>query len=643
MATKKLARPNQGITTKEENTDDLAQKREEAKRRAQNKARARTLARQQALAERMATATSQLATAMNESASAAEELGKTMDTIAAAAEEAANNSDTSKTAIQQIKNGAITANQVAGESLERVNGIQKLIRATSEDIDKLIAGVDTAADKNIESAKLIVEMEKQSDEIGAIVTTVVRIADQTNLLALNAAIEAARAGEHGRGFAVVADEVRNLAETSEQSARNISNVVQEIQEQVKTVAKQVEDMGVNTREEVEKAKTITADLSQIEKDVVEVQEGANAIDTNAEKAQEGAEKFLAGAENIAAAANQAASACEEAGKSVDEQTKAFTEMNIAVDELQEQTEELKTSTDTQKSAEVIAAMAEELSSNAEESNAASGQIMTAIEQISKGATQIQESADVFQELGERLETASKGMAQRSEMSVEKVTAAQELLAKNKVDVENMIQNIGKSADDSLDAAKAIKALGEKTRQIDKIVDAIVNVTIQTNMLAVNGSIEAARAGEFGRGFSVVAGDIRTLANESAENADKIKDMVRNIQDQIVNVASDIDGSALSARQEADNAQKCTVNLNQIEADASAVLSGVQGIGDITTEALTALEQANKAVVEIATAAQESAASAGEAAKAAEEGNRAMQLITDAIEDIASQADEMQNM
>jgi methyl-accepting chemotaxis protein len=142
----------------------------------------------------------------------------------------------------------------------------RLAKSTTLDIEALITGVGGAAKANLESAKMIIELERLSDEIGKIVHAVARIADQTNLLALNAAIEAARAGEHGKGFAVVADEVRNLAEISEKSARGIQEVVNEIQTQVKVVAADTEGAGKKGLEVVEKAKTITKDLSQIAQD-----------------------------------------------------------------------------------------------------------------------------------------------------------------------------------------------------------------------------------------------------------------------------------------------------------------------------------------------------------------------------------------
>ncbi len=83
---------------------------------------------------------------------------------------------------------------------------------------------------------MVIELDKQAATIGDIVNAVARIADQTNLLALNAAIEAARAGQHGKGFAVVADEVRTLAETSEKSARDIQELIGQIQQEVKVIA-----------------------------------------------------------------------------------------------------------------------------------------------------------------------------------------------------------------------------------------------------------------------------------------------------------------------------------------------------------------------------------------------------------------------
>ena len=86
----------------------------------------------------------------------------------------------------------------------------------------------------------------------------------------------------------------------------------------------------------------------------------------------------------------------------------------------------------------------------------------------------------------------------------------------------------------------IAGLEAISRSVDKIVDGIGMVSIQTNMLAVNGSVEAARAGDFGKGFAVVSKDIRNLARDSGENAGRIKDTVRAIQDQITAVRRELE-------------------------------------------------------------------------------------------------------
>ncbi|WP_242944040.1 methyl-accepting chemotaxis protein [Clostridium sp. N3C] len=207
----------------------------------------------------------------------------------------------------------------------------------------------------------------------------------------------------------------------------------------------------------------------------------------------------------------------------------------------------------------------------------------------------------------------------------------------------MIAGIGASAEANTIAAKNIKNLEETTRKIDKIVDAIVNVTIQTNMLAVNGSIEAARAGEFGRGFSVVAGDIRTLANESAENTDKIKDLVRGIQSQIARVAADTEVASRTSLSEVEKAKGITDNLIVIQEAMINILEGSKEISKGAEETMIALEQAKKGVEQISSAAQEAAAATEKASNVATAQARGMQELAEAIEEISGLADELQNM
>jgi len=642
---KRMAAQKTGTPVQEQHSVAVADNgasRLQSKKIAEDKTRARTLARAQAVAEKLSTATEEVATAINQATATVEQLGKSMQTIASGAEEAGAAAEESRAAINQIEKASDEANTQAAASLTLVVNVQELIRSTIADVTTLIKGVSDAAQANFDSAKMIAELERQSEEIGKIVHAVARIADQTNLLALNAAIEAARAGEHGKGFAVVADEVRNLAEMSEKSARGIQDVVNEIQGQVKVVAVDAQTAGKKGLEEVEKAKAITTDMVGIATDVTEMREGCKAIVTNAVTALAGAKEYLQGAQEIGKAAEESSTAVMESQKAVQEQGRAYTEMNDASNSLAQLAEKLKTSTSAQKSAEELAAAAEELSANAEEVKSASGQISGAIEEISRAAQVASKACETAQALGTKLENAAKEMGVKATESGEKCTAVSTRLVANKESLDSMIVNIGQAAQMSLGSAKNVLELEERTRRIDKIVDAIVMVTVQTRMLAVNGNVEAARAGEFGRGFSVVAGDIRSLANESSENADRIKDLVKSIQGQITKVVTDIEGAGIKAKDEAERAKVSTANLERIAKDIKEVQTGINVIAKGSDVAVNALQQASKASEQIATASEEMNRASTESATAAEQGLKAAQEILQAVEEIAAQADELQH-
>ena len=565
-----------------------------------------------------------------------------MEQIASGATQASSGAEQSQQAAVEISKSSQSNAAAVAQSLRKTEVLQGLVRTTSEDIIKIADSVNNASEKNVQSAKIIGELERQAEEIGQVVKTVAGIADQTNLLALNAAIEAARAGEHGRGFAVVADEVRNLAEGAEKSAREIRELIGNIQGDVKAVAQDTEKAGVAAKEEVKRGQAIVNQLLEIETDMKAVQEGAKVINDQSAELGAAAEQFHKGTQAVAAGAEEAAAASTEARNTTQEQTKALEQIDQATADLAQLAETLKTNTDSEKGGEEVAASAEELSATITEANNASQQVLKAIDQISKAAEQqssaTTESASAIAQIVKNLEN----IRGKAAVALEKVGALQKLVGESKVGVDKLISGVSDAANASKISAENVSKLEQRIKQIDRIVDAISNVAMKTDRLAISGGIEAGRAGEYGKGFAVVASDIRSLAADSADNAQKIKDLVRNIQEKITVVAKDILQVGLEAEKEVQNAKKSTANLQTIESDMVEVQKGVAGVNTNSEGAATAAEQAKKGVDMIAAAAQQSSRAAEEAAASAQQQSRGIQELTQAVEEIAAMADDLQH-
>ncbi|NSW83423.1 MAG: chemotaxis protein [Syntrophothermus sp.] len=630
-----------GIALRQDETAELARKREQARKMAQEKAKARTLAKQQAMAERIAASSQQLLAAVEETNASVQEFARLMTEVASMGNDVGQNAE-------QMRTGATRVNQVVEEFHKNLQVLHQYALSGVEAAERSRRGMETMMDqmkeavaKNQQSGQRIKELEIQSEKIGDIVQAVVMIADQTNLLALNAAIEAARAGEHGRGFAVVADEVRNLAEISERSARDIRGVVEEIRSVVEEIVKDIGEVVNNferLQDELANTNQGFAQVGQLFAQYAsKIDEAVAGGVTMTGKAGE----LLTSGEAIASAALQIAGATQEAAKAVAEQTKALSEVTAATHDLTDMAEELRTSTNINKSAEEIAATAEQLSANIEEISSSATQIASGLNELTQSARIAVAEARKAQDIGQESQQLVETIAEISSAAGNIHAEIAETLEASRASARKVWAGIREGIASYSATNSAVASLQDKIRRIEKIVDTIENVSIQTNMLAVNGFVEAATAGEHGRGFSVVANDIRNLATESAENADKIKDLVRDIQIQIGKVVGDISQSEAACRK-ADETAGMAAKSNQQATDQVNQIGQLRVlVGKSISELRTVVAQGT----EVATAAADILAAAfskvEEASVIAQEQAKAVQELANSIEEIASIADEMQ--
>lgn len=220
-----------------------------------------------------------------------------IDQVATAVQEmTATAQDVARNATQAAQ-AASHADQAAGQGMQIVRDTSNSIGALALEIGKAVDVVQTLA--------------KDSENINAILTAIRGIAEQTNLLALNAAIEAARAGEQGRGFAVVADEVRNLAQKTQKATEEIQTMIQQLQQGTRDVVRVMEDSQNRTDESVQHAAKAAEALETITQAVSVINDMNTQIASAAEEQSAVADDINRNVINIGQVANEVAGGADE--------------------------------------------------------------------------------------------------------------------------------------------------------------------------------------------------------------------------------------------------------------------------------------------------------------------------------------------
>jgi len=254
--------------------------------------------------------------AAEEITSSAEELSRTSEQIVEGMENQTQRAEQVATAVEEmaatvveVANNASSVSQVAEESAALAQKGKKVTQENMQGMDRIAKAMHKAS----ETASTL---STRTQEIGDLARTIEDIADQTNLLALNAAIEAARAGEHGRGFAVVADEVRKLSERTSKATREISGMLKTIQE-----------------ESGEAVVSIVEGLEEVEKGTQQTREAGEDLQVIVGKANEVLDRV-----------RQIAAAMEEASRAVEEISQSMSQISVVTRQATEGSSESLTAT-----------------------------------------------------------------------------------------------------------------------------------------------------------------------------------------------------------------------------------------------------------------------------------------------------------
>ncbi|MDD5425164.1 MAG: Cache 3/Cache 2 fusion domain-containing protein [candidate division Zixibacteria bacterium] len=278
----------------------------------------------------------------------------------------------------------------------------------------------------------------------------------------------------------------------------------------------------------------------------------------------------------------------------------------------------------------LSQMIRNLKASSRELASAASEIATSSEQMSRGANdqteQVNQVSTAIEEMTATILESSKNANEATDASKNassRATDGGQIVAETIQGMQKITKTVRESADSIAKLAKSADQIGEIIGVIDEIAD-------QTNLLALNAAIEAARAGEQGRGFAVVADEVRKLAERTGKATGEITEMIKGIQKQTEEAVHSMEAGIQEVDRGRELTDKAGNSLNEIVAMTESVMNMIQQIATASEEQSTAAEQISKNVEHITSVTRETAKGAEQSATAAEELNRQAESLDEMV-------------
>ncbi|CAH0344749.1 methyl-accepting chemotaxis protein [Bacillus sp. CECT 9360] len=291
--------------------------------------------------EQVAASSEQLSANADETSKATEQIAGSMQDVAAGAEEQTNRVEKSTQFTKEISNDMLEISDQVERVTEATNFSLEQSEKGKEIVKQAITQMGIINSNTAETGSVIQLLHEKSSEIEKIVSLIKGIAEQTNLLALNAAIEAARAGEHGKGFAVVADEVRKLAEQSSESTQQINGLIKDIQASINKAVESTKNGENALKTGTELVNTAGSSFGEIGTAVVQVVDRLKDVTSSMNQINEGTSNLVETMVGVNEITAKTSGYTHEVASATEEQTASIEEVSAATVTLAQTAQELQ--------------------------------------------------------------------------------------------------------------------------------------------------------------------------------------------------------------------------------------------------------------------------------------------------------------